>query len=132
MEKTAPSLGRILAMVVFTLSCFAIVLFLWVSFGGEVPLRPSPYEARVAFPEATSLAENADVRISGVTIGHVGEKRMTGDGHRTLVTLEVDPAMHRSPPTPARSCGRRPCSERATSSSHPATRRPESSPTARP
>ena len=91
MEKTAPSLGRILAMVVFAFSCFAIVVFLWVSFGGEVPLRPSPYEARVAFPEATSLADNADVRISGVTVGHVGSKRMTGDGRRTLVTLEVDP-----------------------------------------
>lgn len=91
MQKTAPSLGRILAMVVFALSCFGIVLFLWVSFGGEVPLRPSPYQARVAFPEATSLADNADVRISGVTVGHVGSKGVTGDGSRTLVTLELDP-----------------------------------------
>ena len=91
MQKQAPSFGRILAMVVFALSCFGILLFLWVSFGGEIPLRPNPYEARVAFPEATNLAENADVRISGVTVGHVGSKRLSDDERRTLVTLEFDP-----------------------------------------
>ena len=34
--KQAPSLGRILTMVAFALSCFGILVFLWLSFGGSV------------------------------------------------------------------------------------------------
>ena len=34
MIKQTPSLGRILAMVVFTLSVFGILMFLWLAFGG--------------------------------------------------------------------------------------------------
>ena len=59
MIKQAPSLGRILTMVAFSLSCFGIVLFLWLSFGGSVPLRPKGYQVEVAFPEATQLAQRA-------------------------------------------------------------------------
>ena len=43
MIKKSPSLGRVLAMVAFALSCFGILLFLWLSFGGSVPLRPEGY-----------------------------------------------------------------------------------------
>ena len=32
MIKQAPSRGRILALVVFSLSCVGILLFLWISF----------------------------------------------------------------------------------------------------
>ena len=39
MVKETPSLGRIMAMVVFTLSCVGILLFLWLAFGGSIPLR---------------------------------------------------------------------------------------------
>ena len=56
MQKAAPSLPRILIMVVFALSCFGLLLFLWLSFGGPVPLKPKPYELTVPFPEATTLA----------------------------------------------------------------------------
>ena len=38
--KQTPSLGRIFAMVAFALSCFGILIFLWLSFGGSVPLQP--------------------------------------------------------------------------------------------
>ncbi len=38
MQKSAPSLGRILIAIGFTLSCFGLLLFLWVAFGGPVPL----------------------------------------------------------------------------------------------
>ena len=34
MNKSAPSFGRIAAMVVFALSCFGLLLFLWLAFGG--------------------------------------------------------------------------------------------------
>ena len=41
--KQAPSLGRIFAMVAFALSCFGILVFLWLHFGGSVPLQPKGY-----------------------------------------------------------------------------------------
>jgi virulence factor Mce-like protein len=89
-QKQAPSFWRIAAMVIFALSCFGILTFLWVSFGGSVPLKPKKYEVRVEFPEATTLAEQADVRISGVPVGKVQHKQL--DGKFTLATLRLDPA----------------------------------------
>ncbi|MEA2351271.1 MAG: phospholipid/cholesterol/gamma-HCH transport system substrate-binding protein, partial [Thermoleophilaceae bacterium] len=71
MQKNAPSLGRIAAMVIFSLSCFGLLLFLWLSFGGAIPLKAKRYELKVNFPEATTLAQVADVRISGVKVGTV-------------------------------------------------------------
>ena len=71
MVKSAPSLGRIAAMVIFALSCFGLLLFLWLAFGGPIPLKPKGYRFQVSFPEATQLAKEADVRISGVPVGKV-------------------------------------------------------------
>ena len=71
MIKQAPSVGRILTMVAFALSCFGILVFLWLSFGGSVPLKPKGYRVEVSFPEATQLAKEAEVRISGVKVGRV-------------------------------------------------------------
>ena len=91
MQKNAPSLARILAMVVFAMSCFGLLLFLWLSFGGAVPLKPKRYELRVNFPEATTLAEQADVRIAGVTVGKVQTKKLNKGANATNVTLQIDP-----------------------------------------
>ena len=41
MQKQAPSIGRILIAVGFTLSCFGLILFLWIAFGGPIPLKPA-------------------------------------------------------------------------------------------
>ena len=76
MQKEAPSFGRIAAMVIFALSCFGLLTFLWISFGGSVPLKPKQYELKINFPEATTLAEAADVRIAGVTVGKVRSKTL--------------------------------------------------------
>ncbi|MGH2742696.1 MAG: MlaD family protein [Thermoleophilaceae bacterium] len=92
MIKQTPSLGRILAMAVFALSCFALVMFLWLAFGGSIPLRPEGYRVQVAFPEAATLAEEADVRISGVNVGKVKTKRLDEGGNRTIAELELDEA----------------------------------------
>src|SRR5690348_5979159 len=91
MVKQAPSIGRILAMVVFSFSCVGILLFLWVSFGGPVPLKPKGYEFKVAFPEAAQLATEADVRIAGVSVGKVRAKTLDpAHRNRTVATIEVD------------------------------------------
>jgi phospholipid/cholesterol/gamma-HCH transport system substrate-binding protein len=90
MQKQAPSLPRILTMAVFALSCFGLLLFLWMSFGGAVPLKPQGYRVNVAFPEATTLATEADVRIAGVSVGKVRKLEVDGDRNRTVATLELD------------------------------------------
>src|SRR5918996_3467363 len=90
MQKSAPSLPRILTMIVFALSCFGLLLFLWLSFGGPIPLKPKGYQVKVAFPEATTLATEADVRIAGVSVGKVRSLEVDGDDNRTLATLELD------------------------------------------
>ena len=40
----------------FALSCFGLVLFLWIAFGGPIPLKPKSYRITAYFPEATQLA----------------------------------------------------------------------------
>ena len=77
--KDAPSFGKIAAMVLFALSCFGLLLFLWLAFGGPVPLKPKGYRFHTSFAEAGQLALEADVRISGVPVGKV--KTITPDKH---------------------------------------------------
>jgi phospholipid/cholesterol/gamma-HCH transport system substrate-binding protein len=89
MIKETPSPLRIVAMVVFTLSVFGLLMFLWLSFGGSIPLRPKGYRVEVAFPEAATLAQEADVRMAGVNIGKVKKKRLDKGGARTIVELEL-------------------------------------------
>jgi ABC-type transporter Mla subunit MlaD len=71
MQKQAPSVLRILIAVAFTFSCFGLILFLWITFGGPIPLAPESYRFTAYFPEATRLATEADVRIGGVSVGKV-------------------------------------------------------------
>jgi phospholipid/cholesterol/gamma-HCH transport system substrate-binding protein len=88
MQKRAPTLGNILVIILFTLSCFGLLLFLWESFGGPVPLKPKGYQFTVAFPRSLALAEQSDVRISGVDVGHVVALKL-GDEGRTIATVEL-------------------------------------------
>ncbi|HVL95797.1 MAG TPA: MlaD family protein [Solirubrobacteraceae bacterium] len=90
MQKSAPSFPRIAAMVVFALSCFGLLLFLWLSFGGPIPLKPKGYRFEVGFKEATQLALEADVRSAGVPIGKVRAKHVDPKSNRTIATIEVD------------------------------------------
>jgi phospholipid/cholesterol/gamma-HCH transport system substrate-binding protein len=80
MQKRAPTLANILVIVLFALSCFGLLLFLWESFGGPVPLKPKGYRFTVAFPRTLALAEQSDVRISGVDVGHVINLKYNKDG----------------------------------------------------
>src|SRR4051794_23030118 len=91
MVKDAPSFGKIAAMVVFALSCFALLLFLWLAFGGPVPLKPQGYRVNVSFAEATQLSTEADVRISGVPVGKVKTIEPDRSTGRSIVTIELKP-----------------------------------------
>ncbi len=90
MQKAAPSFGRIALMVGFALSCFALVLFLWLAFGGPVPLKPKGYRVSASFAEASQLSTEADVRISGVPVGKVKAIEPDAKTGRSLVTIELD------------------------------------------
>jgi phospholipid/cholesterol/gamma-HCH transport system substrate-binding protein len=90
MNKNPPSMGRIAAMIGFTLSVAALLMFLWVSFGGTLPLRPEGYRFKAAFPEASLLVKEADVRMAGVNIGKVKQKELGPGGRSTLVTMEIN------------------------------------------
>ncbi|HLJ04335.1 MAG TPA: MlaD family protein [Solirubrobacteraceae bacterium] len=90
METRTPSIGKVLTMVLFALSCVGLLLFLWLSFGGTIPFNPQGYQIRVAFPNAQELATQADVRIAGVSVGHVVSKSLDPQGNRTVATIEID------------------------------------------
>src|SRR6185503_6299324 len=90
MQKQAPSVGRVMVMAGFALSCFGLILFLWLAFGGPIPLQPKGYRFVVSFKEAGQLAQEADVRISGVSVGKV--KTIDPDPQTGLsdATIEID------------------------------------------
>ena len=90
MQKQAPTFGRLLTMVIFALSCFGLLLFLWLTFGGPIPLKPKGYRFDVAVTEANQLAIEADVRSAGVNVGKIRAKRKAATGNRTIVTVELD------------------------------------------
>jgi ABC-type transporter Mla subunit MlaD len=76
-------------MVGFALSCFGLLLFLWLAFGGPTPLSPKGYQFKTSFGEATQLAKEADVRISGVSVGKVKTIETQDDG-RSEATIELE------------------------------------------
>ena len=97
MQKQAPSIGRILVAAGFALSCFGLILFLWIAFGGPIPLKPESYRITAYFPEATQLAQESDVRVGGVSVGKVKavelappEARVNGKD-TTQAEIEIEP-----------------------------------------
>lgn len=90
MSKRAPSTTQLLVITGFALSCFGILLFLWVTFGGPTPFRAKNYEIKVPFNEATQLAEQSDVRISGVNVGKVQNIELAPNRRQALATVSID------------------------------------------
>ena len=90
MQKQAPTLPRLLTMALFALSCFGLLLFLWLAFGGPIPLKPKGYRFQASFAEATQLAKEADVRISGVPVGKVKTIEPDKQTGRTVATIEME------------------------------------------
>ncbi len=89
MQKRAPTIGNIFVIILFILSCFGLLLFLWESFGGPLPLKPKGYRFTVAFPRTLELSEESDVRISGVDVGHVVSLSLNKRG-RTDALIEMN------------------------------------------
>ena len=90
MPKNGPSAARTAIIAGFALSCFALMIFLWVAFGGALPLGPKGYRFQVSFPDAATLADQADVRIAGVNVGKVVQRERDPAGNRQLATIELD------------------------------------------
>jgi phospholipid/cholesterol/gamma-HCH transport system substrate-binding protein len=90
MNVKAPRPIRILTMLAFAGSCVGLLVFLWISFGGATPFAPQGYRLNAEFGQAVELGAQADVRISGVSIGKVvgvGLDRRTG---LTRAVMEID------------------------------------------
>ncbi len=90
MQTESPPVSRIATMVLFALSCVGLLLFLWLSFGGTMPFNAQGYRFEVAFPNAYDLANQADVRIAGVSVGKVVETQRDATDNRTLATIQID------------------------------------------
>ncbi|HMC06297.1 MAG TPA: MlaD family protein [Solirubrobacterales bacterium] len=89
METRPPTVTRILIAAGFALSCFALALFLWIAFGGPLPLKSEGYRFTVPFKEANQLAVQSDVRISGVSVGKVRSIDLGSNGLADA-TIEMD------------------------------------------
>ena len=75
MNKNPPSTGQIAAMVLFTLSVFALLLFLWVSFGGTLPLKAEGLPLQGRLPRGRAARQ-------GGRRADRGRQRRQGQGDR--------------------------------------------------
>ncbi len=91
MQKQAPSIGRIVVALGFALSCFSLLLFLWITFGGPIPLNPKSYRFTADFEEGITLQTESDVRLGGVSVGKVKAVELPPDGNATRATIELKP-----------------------------------------
>ncbi|MBV9805316.1 MAG: MCE family protein [Solirubrobacterales bacterium] len=89
MQTGSPPISRVITMVLFALSCVGLLLFLWLSFGGTIPLGAQGYRFNVSFPAAQDLATQADVRIAGVSVGKVVSTSLDPQGNRTMATIQL-------------------------------------------
>jgi phospholipid/cholesterol/gamma-HCH transport system substrate-binding protein len=81
----------ILVMTLFALSCFGLLLFLWNSFGGPVPFKPKGYEFHLQFRPDTQVAQQADVSISGVSVGKVTKIKLIPGTNLSDATIKLEP-----------------------------------------
>ena len=113
----------------FTLSCVGLIIFVWTQFGGTIPFGAQGYRIKAAVQgdrPAGPQRRRAHLRghrRQGDRGAGPGRQLARDPGHRARLT-------RRCPRTRGRSCARRRCSARPTSSSRPATAPGRSSPTA--
>src|SRR5215207_4912796 len=71
MRRQRITAWHLAAVLLFAISCFCLLLLLWVTSGGPTPLAPRSYQVHVLLPQAKGLGTHSDVRVAGVTVGHV-------------------------------------------------------------
>ncbi len=93
MNKQAPSAGQLITVAGFALACFALLLFVWNAFGGPTPLAAEGYKLRMPLTQINQLAEQSQVKISGLEIGRVSDIQLGQGDERgeAIVTLEIEP-----------------------------------------
>ena len=82
---TAPSAARreqattqhraMLSMVAFTASCIGLLIFLWISFGGSLPLAARDIASASSSTRRSSSPRRPTCEIAGVTVGHGRRRR---------------------------------------------------------
>ena len=89
MQKRAPTLGNIFVIILFALSCFGLLLFLWESFGGPaaaeaegLPLHRRRSRARWRSPNSPTCASAASTSATSSSL------KLDNDG-RTDATIEI-------------------------------------------
>src|SRR5918996_5641672 len=90
MAKRPPKAGGLVAVLGFSLSCLGLLIYLWSSFGGPIPLKPTGYEITAYYKDATQLIPETDVRMAGVDVGHVISVEQ--EGEVTKAVMEINPA----------------------------------------
>ena len=90
MIKQTPSLGRIFAMVAFALSCFGILVFLWLSFGGSVPLQPEGLPRDGGLPRGHPARPGGRRPHLGRARGQGQDKEPNEETGLTDTELEID------------------------------------------
>ena len=96
MQKQAPSVGRILVAVGFALSCFGLLLFLWVTFGGPIAVQAEELPLHGGLPRGDHAREGGR-RADRRRLGRQGQGalacRRTGNatGRRSRSTPQYAP-----------------------------------------
>src|SRR4029079_12434400 len=90
MSKKAPSTTQLLVITGFAFSCFGILLFMWITFGGPTPFKAKPYEIKIPFKRGTQPAQHSDVGISGASLGKVQGIDVSQNGKQALATVDID------------------------------------------
>jgi virulence factor Mce-like protein len=83
-----PTRGAVLVVGGFVLASLLLTLYVWRSVGGAIPLQPKRYSVTALFDNASQLTKEADIRISGVSIGSV--TAVEPHGLLTEATLSID------------------------------------------
>lgn len=90
MNTRRPSTLKILTLFAFTAACIGLLIYLWISFGGSLPLATQGYRFSVEFDQATELASQAQVDIAGVTVGHVVSVQLDRRTNLSRAVIEID------------------------------------------
>src|ERR1017187_3060224 len=89
MQNRTPTGRDIGVPLLFAMSCVGLTVYLWLTFGGTIPLTAQGYRFSVLLPQASNVVPPGAVRIAGINVGHVVSVSRAGNGAR--ITAELNP-----------------------------------------